>query len=186
MRLEGGRVICTPSGFSKGFLSAPDLVVVDLKDGSVISSRPGIKVSSEIDLHLSIYREHKEVAAVIHSHPPHAGAFALAGRPVPWGIYPEAEIFLGRVGWVDYVTPGSPQLGHAAAAALNANCDAAILDHHGVVTVGGSLLEAYDRLEILDSYCKILLLSEKLGGATKLNTQACEKLGRLRQKFTGK
>lgn len=93
-RLSETEVLCTPTLMSKGLLKPEDLCVVDMEGNQIAGTR---KRSSEILLHLTILRERKDVMSVVHCHPPHATAFAVAREPIPRRVLPEAEIFLGDV-----------------------------------------------------------------------------------------
>mgnify|MGYP006159639085 CR=1 FL=1 len=109
-RIGPDRVLCTPTGISKGFLKPDDICTVDMEGKQVAGKR---KRTSEILMHLAIYKARPDVKAVIHSHPPHATAFAVAGVDLPTCIHPEAEVFLGAVKTAKYVTPGDTRLGDA-------------------------------------------------------------------------
>ena len=109
-RLSENRVLCTPTGISKGFLNPDDICTVDLEGKQVAGKR---KRTSEILMHLAIYKARPDVKAVVHSHPPHATAFAVAGVELPTCIHPEAEVFLGAVKTAKYVTPGDTRLGES-------------------------------------------------------------------------
>ena len=185
IRLPNNKILCTPSGLSKGFLTPAHILTVNLSDGSTHSPSAvgGLKPTSELNLHLAIYKKHPHINAVIHAHPPHPAAFAITNTPVPSNIYPESDIFLGKVPSVPYFTPGSQDLANAAANAISPDSDTAILNNHGVVTTASTLIKAYDKLEILDSYCKILLLAKPLAPPVKLSKQHCEELAQLRLKF---
>ena len=93
MRIGEDRVLCTPTGISKGFLVPEDICVVDMDGTQVESNAKGRTRTSEVKVHLAIYKMRDDIQAVIHSHPPHATAFAIAGIPLPGGIHPEAEVF---------------------------------------------------------------------------------------------
>lgn len=158
-RLGPNRVLCTPTLISKGFMRPADLCVVDLK-GRQLSGRR--RRTSEILLHLELYRLRPDVGAVVHCHPPHATAFAITRREVPGGVLPEADLFLGDVPIVPYETPGTAEFArligpHAATACT------AILKNHGTVSWAADLERAFWWTEILDAYCRILLLAEPLG-----------------------
>jgi L-fuculose-phosphate aldolase len=114
-------------------------------------------------MHLEIYRRRPDVQAVAHAHPPHVMAFLVAGRQIPAGILPEVEVLLGPVPVADYATPGSEQVASNVAACLDETTNTICLDHHGAVGFDADLQRAYDHLETLESYCRILLLSARLG-----------------------
>src|SRR5438067_10116515 len=109
-RLDKDRILCTPSLISKGNLKPDDMCIVDMTGKQLAGKR---KRTSEILLHLAIYKERTDVKAVIHSHPPHATAFAIADIELPTCIHPEAEVFLGPVKTAKYVTPGDTRLGES-------------------------------------------------------------------------
>ncbi|MEM0913697.1 MAG: class II aldolase/adducin family protein [Planctomycetota bacterium] len=171
VRLGPDRLLCTPSLMSKGFLEPDDLCVIDMH-GDLVEPHPrGRKRTSEIRLHLAAYAKRDDVAAVIHAHPPHATAFALLGIPLPQGVYPEAELFLGRVPVAPYATPGTPDLAVAVASAVAPDTQALLMASHGVMCLGRDPGDAYDKLEILDATCRILTLAQQLGRPHVLDAQ---------------
>jgi L-fuculose-phosphate aldolase len=167
VRLGGGRVLATPTGVSKGFMMPEMMVVVDLEGRQI--GRPKYRRTSEILLHVAIYRERADIGAVLHAHIPHATAFACAGVSLPGGIYPEAEICLGTVPTVGYAKAGYAGLGEACVRKLKADTNAMLLGNHGAVTFGKTLEEAYFRLEMLEAYCQILLALKQIGRVRKLS-----------------
>ncbi len=178
-RLADGTVLCSPTLISKGVMEPADLAVVDLDGKQLSGSR---KITSEIRLHLAVYRADPAVGAVVHCHPPYATAFGVAGVDVPTGILPEAEIFLGAVPRVEYETPGSEALA-AAVAGFVGKANAVILSNHGTVSWGPTLERAYWGSEILDSYCRVLLLADRLGHVGRLPAEKVKELLALRASF---
>jgi L-fuculose-phosphate aldolase len=178
-RLSEDRILCTPTGISKGQLKPDDLCVVDL-EGKQVSGRRGR--TSEILLHLFIYKNRPDVRAVIHSHPPHATAFAIAGMELPTCIHPEAEVFLGRVPTAKYVTPGDTRLGETLAPFVK-DANTILLSNHGTVSFDKSLEEAYYKLEIVDAYARILLLAKQLGYVQTLSADQMKELLALKSRF---
>ena len=123
VRLGADLVLCTPTGVSKGFMRPEMMAVVDM-EGKQVAAPAGKRATSEIRLHLAIYRKRADVGAVIHSHTPHATAFACAAEAnragaLPMGVHPEAEVFLGRVPVVSYCTPGTEAVGEGCCAAID-------------------------------------------------------------------
>jgi L-fuculose-phosphate aldolase len=165
-------VLCTPSLISKGNLKPDDMCVVDM-NGTQVSGKK--KRTSEILLHLSIYKERPDVKAVIHSHPPHATAFAIADIELPTCIHPEAEVFLGPVKTAKYVTPGDTRLGESIKPFVK-DSNTILLGNHGVVCYGSDLEDAYYKLEIVDAYARILLLTKELGSVKPLGAQDMQEL----------
>src|SRR5215212_5237654 len=129
-RLSEDRILCTPSLISKGNLKPDDMCIVDMEGKQVAGKR---KRTSEILLHLSIYKARPDVKAVIHSHPPHATAFAIANVELPTCIHPEAEVFLGAVKTAKYVTPGDPRLGEPILPYVKSTTPI-LRQNHGTVT----------------------------------------------------
>ena len=168
VRVGDDLVLCTPSGVSKGFLDPRSLRTLRL-DGTDADPVPEWTITSEIRVHLAVYRARPDVRAVVHSHAPHANAFAMANVPLAEGVYPEAEIVLGRVPVAPYALPGTAALAENVAGALTPNTTAMLLAHHGTLTLSAcGLLDAYHRLEVLDSWCQILLGVARLGAVEVL------------------
>ncbi len=179
VRLAPDRLLCTPSLMCKGLLKPEDLCVVDMTGKQLAGER---KRSSEIFLHLGIYRERPDAQAVVHTHAPHATAFAITHTPVPNCITGEAEVFLGEVPLAPYATPGSPEMGDAVAPLVR-NSNVALLANHGVVSCGKSLEEALHLTEILESYCRTIILARQLGPGQRLSDQNMRDLMALKQKL---
>jgi L-fuculose-phosphate aldolase len=178
-RLSEDRILCTPSLVSKGNLKPDDLCVVDMEGKQVAGKK---KRTSEILLHLAIYKERDDVRAVIHSHPPHATAFAVADVELPTCIHPEAEVFLGPVKTAKYVTPGDTRLGESIRPFVK-DSNTILLGNHGVVCFGPDLEDAYYKLEIVDAYARILLLTKQLGSVKPLDPDDMKELLALKSKF---
>jgi L-fuculose-phosphate aldolase len=183
VRISADRVICTPTGISKGFLSPDDMCVVDM-DGNQVEPNPkGRKRTSEVLVHLAIYKKRPDITAVIHSHPPHATTFAIAGIPLPEGIHPEAEVFLGRVPVAKYATPSTQALPDSITPLIGPETNTVLMGNHGSVSFSTTLIDAYYKLEILDAYCRILLLCKQLGTANTLSQQQMIELLAVKKKF---
>jgi L-fuculose-phosphate aldolase len=158
-RLNGKEVLCTPTMICKGFMMPEDLCKVDYEGKQLAGTR---KRSSEILLHLAVYKHRPDVQAVVHCHPPHATAFAVAGVPIPKCVLPEVEVFLGEVPKAVYETPGTQKFADTIVPHLKSS-NTIILSNHGTVTFGPDLEKAYWNSEIIDAYCRILILSKQLG-----------------------
>lgn len=161
------QILCTPTMHSKGFLKPEDLVIVD-RDGNRIGGQK--KPSSEMLLHLAIYEARPDVMSVVHCHPPHAAAFAFAGEPIPAGIAPEVEIFLGEVPTAPYALTGTAALADSAMPFVH-QTNVMLLANHGTVSYGETIERAYWWTEVLDHYCQVLLNAQKLGGAKPLTKE---------------
>jgi len=157
---QGDEILITAAGINKGFMTEEHVVVVDL-DGNVL--RGSCKPSSEGKMHYEIYKRRSDVHAIIHAHPPFAVGFALAHREIPDDILPEATIVLGRVSCLPYVTPSTIDLAREVAQGL-VHHNAAFMANHGAITLGATLEEAYNRMELLEQTCMSIVYASILGG----------------------
>jgi L-fuculose-phosphate aldolase len=158
-RASENEVVCTPTMISKGFMKPDDLCVVDM-DGKQVSGRR--KRTSEIMLHLAIMKARPEIKSVVHCHPPHATAFGIAREPVPQCVLPEVEIFLGDVPITKYAIPGGQEFADTILPFVS-KTNVIILANHGTVSYGETVEKAYWWTEVLDAYCRMLMLSRGLG-----------------------
>lgn len=165
-RLGNGALV-TQSATRKGELTPEDLVVVDAAGQPLeTAGRP----STELGLHLALYRLRPDVHAVVHAHPPIATGFACAGRDLTRPLMPEAVVHLGPVPLVPYATPGTSAL-EAAAGPAAAKSKGFLLANHGAVTVGATVDEALERMETLEHLARITLVANLLGGAIPLRDE---------------
>ncbi|MGD0899046.1 MAG: class II aldolase/adducin family protein [Thermoguttaceae bacterium] len=158
-RVSEREVVCTPTLISKGFMKPEDLCVVDM-EGKQLSGRR--KRTSEILLHLAIMKERPEIKSVVHCHPPHATAFGIAREPIPQCVLPEVEIFLGDVPITMYAIPGGKEFAGTILPFVH-KTNVIILANHGTVSFGETVERAYWWTEILDAYCRMLMLARGLG-----------------------
>ncbi len=158
-RLGDELVLCTPTLLSKADVTPADLVVLDLGGRRVAGDR---QPTSETPLHLAIYRQVPEARAVVHCHPPHATAFAIAGQAPPLGLLPEFEVFVGPVGVAPYRTPGTEEFTRAASE-LAPDHNTILLSNHGMVSWADTLTHAEWLAEVLDTYCQVLMIARQLG-----------------------
>ena len=178
-RIHEELLLCTPTGICKGFMKPTDLCKVDLDGRQHCGDR---KHTSELQLHLEIYRNDPNVQAVVHSHPPHATAFGIAHVDIPTGILPEVEIFLGVVPRAEYETPGSAAFANTIKQFIG-KANTVVLSNHGTVSWGPTLEQAYWNTEILDSYCRILILARQIGQVQHLPEPKLRELADLKLKF---
>ncbi len=153
-------------------MTPEDLVITDLEGRRICGSR---KASSEIAMHLLIYRLRPDVNAVCHAHPPTATGFAAAGIALDKPILCELVIGLGRVPVARYGTPGTPELSDAIAPYVPEH-DAILMANHGVVTYGPDLLTAFLRMETTEHFAHVALVTEVLGKQKLLSGKDVEKL----------
>ncbi|MFL5518438.1 MAG: class II aldolase/adducin family protein [Gemmatimonadales bacterium] len=176
VRLDAGRLLVTPRGCLKCDLRPDDLVVVDPEGRRLDGSR---EATTELDLHLRVYRRRPDCGAVVHAHPPAATGFAVAGEGIPGDVLPEITLLMGEVPLVPYGTAGTPALGDAAEPFIP-NHDAVLLANHGALTWGPDLRVARVRMESLEHGARILLAARTLGTVTHLTREQIDALQRLR------
>lgn len=159
VRLSGGEILITPSGVHKGFLSETDLVLVN-SEGRIIegSGMP----SSELLMHIAIYKQDSKSMAVVHTHPPWTLALSLAGNKLLPHLLIEGQMFLGDVTVVPFERPGTEAFARTVADALNKG-PAQILAHHGAVTKGSTLWKAFELMECLEHVAHITAMANILG-----------------------
>ena len=179
VRLANGNILSTPTLMSKGLIEADDLVIVDSDGRRLNGSRD---VSSEIAMHVLIYRKRPDIGAVVHAHPPTATGFAAAGLALDRALCAELIVTLGSVPLASYETPGTPELAEALAP-LVADHDAILMANHGVVTYGVDMLNAYMNMETVEHFAKIALVAHQLGRQQTLSEQHVDKLREIRTKY---
>lgn len=171
-RLAGGTIIVTPSNLAKGRVTESDLVEVQA-DGAPVSGER--RPTSELGMHLFIYRERPDVGGVVHTHPPYATAFAAARRPLDSDVFPEVITGLGRVPLARYATPSTDEVARSIAPYVT-SARAILLANHGVVTYGRTLEEAFTAMEKVEHAAHMLFVATMLGGAKALTSGELKKL----------
>lgn len=159
IRLRDDFILITPSGFSKGNLHPEQMVVVDSEGNLRPTDHPArahLRPSSEMNMHLEAYRQRADVNAVIHAHPPLGIACTLAGISLATRALPEVIFHLGAIPTAPYATPGTPE-GALSVRPYVKDHDALMIDRHGSLTMGDSLMVALMRLEWIEQAAKIML-----------------------------
>ncbi len=172
VRLGPNRILVTPTRMSKGMMAPDDLVVTDLTGRRLGGLR---QASSELGMHLMIYRLRPEVNAVCHAHPPYATGFAVAGMALDKPLLCEMVMDLGCVPLAHYGTPGTSELAEAIEPLVPGH-DAILMANHGVVTCGYDLLTAFQRMETTEHFAHVAFVSELLGRQNLLTAADLEKL----------
>src|SRR5579862_2586742 len=172
IRLDEHRLLATPTGMSKGMMRTQDLIVCDLDGGKLCGER---ECTSEMAMHLTIYRLRADVRSVVHAHPPVATGFAAAGRALNLALLPEVVISLGSVPLADYGLPGTPAL-TAGMLPYIPQYDALLMANHGAVAYGEDVMQALSRMEIVEHFARITLVAELLGGPKALPRVEVQKL----------
>lgn len=181
VRLDDSRVLVTPTAMSKGMMKPLDLVVVDPAGRKLKGRR---EVTSEIGMHLLIYRMRPDVRAIVHAHPRTATGFAAAGIALDQPLVCEVVIGLGQIPLAPYGTPGTPELA-ATLEPLVPQYDAILMANHGVVTYGSDLQSAYMKMETVEHFAQIALVSHLLGQQQLLGEAELKKLVVARSKYLG-
>ncbi|MCA1818021.1 MAG: class II aldolase/adducin family protein [Acidobacteria bacterium] len=176
VRLDDSRIVATPTQTCKGRMTEDSLALTDLA-GKALNDR---RASSELAMHLLIYRERPDVKAVCHAHPPHGSAFAVAGLAIDQPILSEVILTLGCVPLAEYGTPSTDELTDAMRPLVRHH-NALLMANHGAVAYGADLWQAFDRLETLEHTAKIAILARALGGSRNLSPDAIEKLINVRE-----
>ncbi len=167
-RARDGGIWTTPANLNKGEVSEDVLVRVDF-EGRVIEGERS--PTSERFMHLEFYRQRPGVGGVAHGHPIYSTAYAAAGRKLPSGILPELVATIGDVALVPYGTPSGPKLAAAIAPYVTRH-NAFLLQNHGAIACGGDVLQAYQRLEVVEAYARTCWAAEALGGVRPLSAEA--------------
>jgi L-fuculose-phosphate aldolase len=181
VRLDEHRILATPTSMCKGMMRPADLVIVDLEGHRLAGQRD---VSSEIAMHLLVYKLRPDVRGIVHAHPPTATGFAAAGMALNQPLVCEVVIGLGSIPLAKYGTPGTPELTEALAP-LVPQYDAILMSNHGVVAYGADLHHAYMKMETVEHFAQIALVTHLLGRQQPLGSDELEKLLVARGKYQG-
>jgi len=180
-RLDGGRILTTPTNVSKGMCSPEDMILVDMEGNKISGER---NASTELAMHLLIYRLRPDINGIVHAHPPTATGFAAAGLSLNKALISEVVLSLGSVPLAKYGTPGTPELSDALRD-LVPHYDAILMANHGVVTYAPDLERAYFKMETVEHFAKISLVTEILGRQVLLSRTEVDKLLAARQSYFG-
>jgi L-fuculose-phosphate aldolase len=180
VRLGPDRILMTPTAMSKAMMNPEDLVIIDLEGQRVSGLR---RPSSELGMHLLIYRLRPDINAVCHAHPPTATGYAAAGIPLDKPILCELVIGLGSIPVAQYGTPGTSELGASIEPYVQGH-NAILMANHGVVTYGPDLLTAFLRMETTEHFAQVSLVTERLGRKVLLSGSDVEKLVAARARYS--
>src|SRR4029079_14018933 len=179
VRLGEGRLLMTPKSVCKGFMSPEMMCVTDLDGRKLEGDRDP---SSEMQMHLEVYRQRPDVQAVVHAHPPIATGFAVAGIPLDRAVLAEVITTLGSVPIAEYATPSTKELPEAVRKYVKRHAGI-LLANHGALTLGADLFGAYYKMETIEHFAKISLVARLLGGERLLSRQEVDRLQGLRGKY---
>jgi L-fuculose-phosphate aldolase len=179
VRLDDNEILTTPKSVSKGFMTSDMMVVVDLSGKKLRGARDA---SSELLMHLEVYKNRPDARAVVHAHPPTATGFAVAGIPLDRAVLAEVVTTLGSIPIAEYGTPSTPELPEAVRKYIKAH-DGLLLANHGALTVAGDVFAAYFKMETIEHFAKISLVARQLGREHLLSRQEVERLQGLRGNY---
>ena len=176
VRLDDGRLLMTPKSVCKGFMAPEMMCITDLDGKKLAGERDP---SSEMQMHLEVYRQRPDAKAVVHAHPPIATGFAVAGIPLDRAVLAEVVTTLGSVPIAEYATPSTKELPEAVRKYVKAH-DGMLLANHGALTLGADLFAAYYKMETIEHFAKISLVARMLGGENLLSRKEVDRLQGLR------
>src|SRR3970282_379881 len=172
VRLDDGRLLMTPKNVCKGFMDPSMMCVTDLDGTKLAGERDP---SSEILMHLEVYRQRPDAQAVVHAHPPIATALAVACIPLDRAVLAEVVTTLGSVPIADYATPSTKELPEAVRKYVKAH-DGMLLANHGALTLGNDLYSAYYKMETIEHFANISFIARMLGGERLLSREEVVRL----------
>ena len=155
IRLDQDRLLCTPTGVSKGMMDPDDLIICDMQGHKLVGKK---ERTSEILMHLTVYQMRPDIKAVVHAHPPVATGFATAGKPLNQALLPEVIIGLGCVPLAEYGLPGTPELTDPMLPYIP-KYDAILMANHGAVCYGEDVFKAFFKMETVEHYARIALVA---------------------------
>ena len=166
-RMSDGTILVTPAGAMKGFLEPAHLAHIDMS-GEPVDDGP--RASTERGIHIVAYEERPEMKAVVHAHPPHAVAMTIAGIDLQAPIIPEVVVTIGGIPTAPFATPGTSELGDSIRNILKCS-DTVMMTHHGSVTIGTNLLDAYKKLDMIEHTARILWMAHAVGHVKPLDPE---------------
>ncbi len=179
IRLDQNRVLCTPTGVCKGMMHPDDLIICDMQGNKISGTK---ERTSEIAMHVTVYNMRPDIHAILHAHPPVSTGYASAGRSLNLALLPEVVIALGCVPLAAYGLPGTPELTEPLLP-LIPKYDALLMGNHGALCYGDDIYKAFFRMETVEHFARISLVTELLGGATVLPRQEVDKLIESRKRY---
>lgn len=165
-KIDDDNILITPSQLDKARLSSEHIGVMSLEGKN---KTPELKPTMESGMHLSIYKSRPEVKAIVHAHPAYATAFSATDKKVNCKLNGEASFVIGKAAYAKYALMGSEKLAGIVSKATM-NSDVVVMKNHGILAVGETLLQAFDRLEVFEASAKITLITKLLGGSNELSS----------------
>ncbi len=180
IKISPNEVLCTPTGMSKGYLTPDQLVKVDM-DGNKLEGS-ALKESSEVKMHVDVYKHKKGTNAAVHAHPPYATAHAVAGIPLDQCVIPEIISSLGSIPLAKYGTPSTHEVPKNIRKHLQ-DYNAFLMENHGAFTIGADVYQAYYRMESMELFARISLLAQTLGNVNNISEENVRKIMEMRSNY---
>ncbi|MCR1871775.1 class II aldolase/adducin family protein [Mammaliicoccus lentus] len=180
-RLSENEILATPTATSKGYLTPDAIVKLDL-DGNILEAKEGVKPSSEIKMHLRCYKSMQNCNGVVHAHPPHATAFAIKGEVLDKATMPEVVIAMPKIPLAKYGCPSTEEIPDSVEPYFN-EYEAVLLENHGALTWGKTLMDSYFNMERLEYIAKLTFITREIDGERELPKERIDELIELRPKY---
>ena len=174
---QDNAVFITPSGIDKGEMQTEQVGEIDL-EGNIIESKH--KLSTETPMHLAIYKVRPDVKAIVHAHPPYGTAFAASNKTLSSDLTSEGRLVLGDIAFAKYALMGTQDLADMVANSAQKS-NIILMENHGVIALGNTLLEAFDRLEVLEFTAKMNFITESLNMRKPLNKEQLIEIDKMNQ-----
>lgn len=181
VKINDKEILATPTGISKGFMTPEMISKVNL-EGKVLFGNPKYPPSSEVKMHLEVYRERPDVKSVVHAHPPYCTSFAVAGIPLNKCVLPEAIIVIGAVPIAKYGLPSTMEIPDSIRQHIKTS-DAILLENHGALTLGSNVNNAYFKMETLELTANIVWNAVQLGNVNVLPEGERDRLMNIRKNY---
>jgi L-fuculose-phosphate aldolase len=181
IRVSDGELLATPTGVCKGYMT-PDMIVTCDLSGKQLAG--DMRVSTEIQMHLAVYKAREDVKAIVHAHPPTSTGFAVAGVPLNKAVLAEVVVTMGCIPLAEYGTPSTKELADSVERLVRMS-DGLLLSNHGALTVGKDIFDAYYKMEVVEHFAEVSLVSRVLGGERLLTGDEVSRLLSLRSKVYG-
>jgi L-fuculose-phosphate aldolase len=182
VRLNENEILTTPTGVSKGFLSEEMILLVDI-NGNLLERNSKYRPTSEFKMHAEVYKQRPDINAVVHSHPPFATSFALAGVPLDECYLPESALILGAVPIAHFALPSTNEVPESIRDLIK-QTDVILLANHGALTAGKDLIDAYFKMETLEHTAEIVWRAKALGNINVLSEENKNRLFALRDVYS--
>jgi len=179
IKMDADTVLCTPTGMSKGYLTPDQLIKVDMSGNKIEGE---LNPSSEVKVHIDVYKNKENINSVVHAHPPYATGFAVAGLALDQCIIPEIIVSLGSIPLAKYGTPSTFEIPEHVREYLKDH-NVFLLENHGALSIGEDVYQAYYRMESLELFAKINLIARLIGNVNVLNEEEVRKIIGIRKQF---